>query len=105
MPDNRNTEKENPPLDTEDWEIALAPYKGNPGAALQLGYHFIALLAYLRVEPVNVETATNAIDRALLVLYPHTEFHMVCWTFFRKVIEGELTLEEEEVLKKLGIKF
>jgi hypothetical protein len=105
MPDDRNTEKENPPLDAEDWELAFEPYKGNPGAALQLGYNLFALLAYLRIEPVDVETASNAIDRALLALYPHTEFHMVCWIFFRKVIEGALTLEEEDVLKKLGIKF
>ena len=105
MQNNPNKETENPPLDAEDWEIALAPYQGNPGAALQLGYNFFALLAYLRIEPVDVETASNAIDRALLALYPHTEFHMVCWKFFRKVIEGELTREEEEVLKKLGVKF
>jgi hypothetical protein len=37
MPENDVAVDE--PLDAEDWEIALAPYEGNPGAALTLGFH------------------------------------------------------------------
>ena len=105
MPDNRTTPSENDPLDPEDWDIALAPYKGHPGAALQLACHFVILLAFLKVEPVDVEVATDAIERGIEALFPFTQFHGVCHDMYRKVIGGELTLEEEETLKKLGLKF
>ena len=105
MPDNRNKETENPPLDAEDWDIALAPYAGHPGAALQLACHRVILQAFLKVEPVDVEVATDAIDRGIEALFPYTQFHGVCHDMYLKVIGGKLTLEEEEVLKKLGLKF
>jgi hypothetical protein len=105
MQDNPNKETENPPLDAEDWDIALAPYKGHPGAALQFACHFVILQAFLKVEPVDVEVATDAIDRGIEAIFPYTQFHGVCHDMYLKVIGGELTLEEEEMLKKLGIKF
>lgn len=105
MHDNRTTPIENDPLDPEDWDIALAPYEGHPGAALQLACHFVILLSFLKVEPVDVEVATDAIERGIEALFPFTQFHGVCHDMYRKVIGGELTLEEEETLKKLGIKF
>ena len=105
MPDNRTTHIENDPLDAEDWEIALAPYVGHPGAALQLASHLVILQAFLKVEPVDVDTATAAIDRGIEALFPYTQFHGVCHDMYLKVIGGKLTLEEEETLKKLGIKF
>jgi hypothetical protein len=102
MPDNRNTEKENPPLDAEDWEVAFEPYKGHPGAALQLGFHLNALRDYLLDDPVDEEVISSAIQRAIDALYPHTDFHLLCREFFRKVVEGDITLQEEEMVKKLG---
>jgi len=105
MQNNANTRHENPPLDAEDWENAFEPYKGHPGAALQLSFAFNALRDYFTVEPVDVESVSQAIDRALTALYQHTDFHLLCRDFFRKVVEGEMTLEEEEMIKKLGIKF
>ena len=103
MPDHRITE--NQPLDTEDWELALEPFKGNPGAALMLGYNFMVLKSYLAVEPLKIQEASEGIDRGLEVLYPYTQFHEVSFRMFRRLIEGQLTLEEEEKLKALGIEF
>ena len=103
MPDHRITENE--PLDTEDWELALEPFKGNPGAALMLGYNFMVLKSYLAVEPLRIQQANEGIDRGLEVLYPYTQFHEVSIRMFRRLIEGKLTLEEEEKLKALGIEF
>jgi hypothetical protein len=40
-----------------------------------------------------------------VALYPYTQFHDVCQDMYIKVIGGDLTREEEEVLKKLGLKF
>jgi hypothetical protein len=103
MPDHRITENE--PLDTEDWELALEPFKGNPGAALMLGYNFMVLKSYLAVEPLKIKEANEGLDRALPVLFESTQFHEVSFRLFRRLIEWILTLEEEEKLKALGIEF
>lgn len=101
MSENVETE----PLDAEDWEIALAPYEGNPGAALTLGFHLMVLKGYLSVEPIKLHEAINAIDLAVQVLFPHTQFHEVSQELFLKVIEGNLTLEEDQKLRAIGIQF
>src|SRR5687768_13952562 len=98
-------EGEHPDLDAEDWEIALVAYKGNPGAALMLGFHLMVLQSYLAVEPLKIKEAIAAIELACEVLFPYTEFHQIPWAFFRRAIQGQLTIEEEEQLRALGIKF
>jgi hypothetical protein len=103
MPENDVVVDE--PLDAEDWEIALAPYEGNPGAALTLGFHFMILKSYLSVEPLKIQDAIKAIDRAVEVLFPMTQFHEVCEELFRKVIERKLTFEEDQMLRAIGIEF
>ena len=107
MPDNPNTEQpsEQPPLDAEDWELAFAPLKGHTNAALNMGFNLMVLLAYLKVEPLKIEEAIAGIERAIEALYPYTQFHDVCHDMYIKVVGGDLTPEEEETLKKLGIKF
>ena len=105
MQDNPNKETENPPLDAEDWQDAFEPYAGQTGAALMLGFNLKVLLSYLTVEPIAIELAIEGIERAIDALYPHTQFHQMCHDMYLKVVGGELTLEEEETLKKLGLKF
>lgn len=63
------------------------------------------MLSYIKVEPLKIQEAIEGLERAIEALYPHTQFHEVCHEMYLKVIGGELTLEEEEVLKKLGLKF
>ena len=92
-------------LDAEDWPIALAPYEGNPSPALSLGFLLMALRGYLSIEPLKVQETVEAIDSALEVLFPHTEFHEVSLDLFRRVIAGQITRDEEELLHALGIKF
>jgi len=107
MPDNRNTNKpsEQPPLDIEDWELAFVPLKGHTNAALNMGFNLMVLLAYLKVEPLKIQEAIKGIQHGIEALYPYTQFHDVCHDMYIKVVGGDLTLEEEEMLKKLGIKF
>ena len=93
------------PLDAEDWEIAFAPYEGNPGAALSLGFRLMVLKSYLAVEPLKIQDAIKALDLAVEVLFPHTQFHGVSQELFRKVIEGKLTFEEDQKLREMGIEF
>ena len=108
-PNTDNPDLDNPsetkPLDTEDWEIALEPFKAHPGAALMLGFNFMVLRSYLDIEPIKVDEAIDAIDRAVAVLFQHTQFHEKALEMFHRLIEGELTLEEEEQLKSLGLRF
>jgi hypothetical protein len=112
MQDNPNTEDpntENPVeskvLDTEDWQLAFEPYAGHPGNALTLGFNFVVLKRCITVEPLKLQEAVEALDQAMEVLFRHTQFHEVAYGLFHKLIEGQLTLEEEERLKSLGLKF
>jgi hypothetical protein len=104
MPDNPNTpENEDLPLDAEDWEIAFEPYEGNPGAALRLSAHLMILKSYLAVNPVKIQTAIEGLDNALAVLFPYTDIHEFSFELFVKVINGTLTVDEELLLKSLGL--
>ena len=112
MPDNPNTEDPNTEnstaprtLDAEDWELAFEPYEGHPGNALTLGFNFVVLKRCITVEPLKLQEAIDGLDLAMGVLFQHTQFHEVAYGLFHKLIEGQLTLEEEELLKSLGLKF
>ena len=105
MSDNPNKETENPPLDAEDWELAFEAYQGNTHAALQMGFNLMAMKGYLSYDPPKIEEVLEGIDHAIEALYPYTQFHHVCHGAYMKLIGGEMTQEEEETLKKLGLKF
>jgi hypothetical protein len=107
MHNNRNTENESEhlPLDTQDWEIAFEVYEGNPGGALMLGFNLMVLLSHLAVKPVKIQEAIEGVERAIEVLFPYTQLHEVSRNLFLRLIGGKLTMEEEEALKALGIRF
>jgi hypothetical protein len=107
MPENSNTEKpsEQPPLDAEDWELAFEAYHGNTNAALNMAFNLMVMKGYLSYDPPKIREVLDGINHAIHALYPYTQFHDVCQDMYIKVIGGDLTLEEEEVLKKLGLKF
>jgi hypothetical protein len=105
MQDNPNTENERYPLETEDWILAFAPYDGEPGAALSLGVNLMILRAYLSVMPLKISESVEALDRAMDVLFPFTQFHEVSYDLFVRFADGKLTMEEEEMLKAMGVKF
>jgi len=48
--------------------------------------------------------AVEEIDRALRVLFLCSEFPDLCYLMFRKFVAGSLSIEEQELLKKLGAK-
>ena len=74
-------------------------------ATLTLSFNLMVLKAYLAVEPLQLEEALEGLDRAIEAIYPYTQFHRVSYKLFRNVVEGKMTIEQEELLKKLGIKF
>lgn len=105
MSDNPNTHFENAQLDAEDWEIAFQPYVDNPGASLSLGFLLMILRGYLVLNPPQIQVVIQALDLAMDVLFPFTQFHKVSYVLFRRLSEGKLSRDEEKILEALGIKF
>jgi hypothetical protein len=107
MHDNPNTTfpSEHPPMDAEDWALAFEPYDGFPGQALTLGFYLLVLKAYITIEPLKLQEASEGLDTAMDVLFKHTQFHEVAYGLFHKLLEGQLTVKEENLLKSLGLKF
>lgn len=108
MQDNPNTDnidnQTQLDLDRDDWEFALEPYEGNPRAALLLGFNVAMLRAYLDAQTIKCRKVIEALDQALVVLFPHTEFHKASFDLFLRYADGKLTFEEEQMLHALGIK-
>ena len=46
----------------------------------------------------------EALDEAMTVLFALTEFHDVGFNLFLKFSEGQLTIEEGQMLNALGVK-
>jgi len=47
----------------------------------------------------------NALDLAMEVLFPLTQFHDASFNLFLRYAEGQLTSEDEQILAALGVKF
>ena len=90
------------PLNAEDWKVAFEPYEGQPEAALSLAFR-LAELKQL-IEGLRKHQALLAIGRAIDGLYEHSDFRSVGRDLFLEAIEGELTIDKEEVLRHLGIR-
>ena len=106
MPEYDNTN--NPAdhaLDYETWEIAFEAYEHYPGAALMLGFNVMVMKAFLLTEPPRLAEVIEGLDKAMEVLFYHSQFHQVAYEMFRRVAGGELTFEEEEILRSLGLRF
>jgi hypothetical protein len=107
MQDNATTE--NPAqhllIDREDWEIAFAPFDGNPGAALRLGFNVAILRTHLDGLLIKSRPVMESLDLAMEVLFPYTSFHDASFGLFVRLTEGKLTFEEEQMLNALGVKF
>jgi hypothetical protein len=108
MPEDVNTDEDlyPPPLvERDQWESAFEPFEGRPDAALSLGFNFALLLKYFDGQLIKSRPIMEALDMALEVLFPFTDFHQASCDLFIKLMEGKLTFEEEEILKAQGIKF
>ena len=102
MPVNANTEK--PALDIEDWDIAFEAYDDNPSAAMFLSVNLMLLRNCISVKPLKIKDAIEGIDNAIEALFDHTDFREVSYVLFVQLIGGKLPFEQQEVLKKLGVK-
>jgi hypothetical protein len=92
-------------VDSADWEIAFKPYKGNPSAALSLGFNLALLRAFVETQLIRSRPVTDALEQAMEALFPFTDFHQASFDLFMRLVDGKLTFEEEEMLHALGVKF
>ena len=109
MQDNRttdNTHNQTPEfdLDREDWEQAFEPLEKNSYPVLKLGFIFAVLRKHLDTQLIKARPVMEALDEAMEVLFPLTQFHDVSFNLFLKYAEGQLTIEEEQMLNSLGVK-
>jgi hypothetical protein len=91
------------PLDCEDWQITFRVYDGHPQLAIDLAQHLQILKQYLQSEPNSVPEAVKAIDRAINALYEHTPFEKLGRDLFRRMVEGQLSVQEEKMIRDLGV--
>jgi len=106
MQDNPNTDNQTQTLsDAEDWEIAFEPYEGKPYAALQLGFNIAVLRTYLEGQLFKSPPVIEALDLAMEVVFPYTDFHSTSFDLFVRLTEGRVTPDEEQMLTALGIEF
>jgi hypothetical protein len=105
MPDDPNTDEviEHPWLDFDDWNIVFQPYEGHPNAALMLGVNLTILQSHI-AEPELAKEAVGELEFALEALFMYTKFPNVSYTLFRRLAQGNLATEEQELLESLGIK-
>jgi len=107
MPDNPNT-GESPPLDHEDWQIAFTPYAQSPDLAFVLAQHLHGVIKLIEQGPRGTAEALAGLDRAIDCLMPHTRFadtryREIARKFYLRAVAGNLSLEKEDELRKLGL--
>ncbi|HKU73973.1 MAG TPA: hypothetical protein VJR02_08650 [Pyrinomonadaceae bacterium] len=90
--------------EAENWNIALELYKGHPIPALLLARQLNAIKQCLQQGRKGIADAIDGLDMAIEGLYPHTDFHKMGQRFFHLTIEGTLKPEQEDKLRKLGLK-
>jgi hypothetical protein len=103
--DNTNTQTREIDMDREDWELAFEPLEKNSFAVLRLGFNFAIMRKYLDSQLFKPRPVMETLDQAMEVLFALTEFHDVSFNLFLKFTEGQLTFEEEQMLRALGVKF
>jgi len=108
MQDNPNTDHTNdqidPALDCGDWKLAFEPLEGNAYAASRMGFNIRWLYRQLDAQLFKPLPVMDSLDHAMKVLFPYTDFHEASFEMFLKYTDSELTYQEEEMLKALGIK-
>jgi len=63
-----------------------------------------ANLRLLDAQLFKPQPVMEALDRAMEVLFPYTDFHEASFEMFLKYTDAKLTFEEEQMLKALVVK-
>jgi hypothetical protein len=92
-------------LDPEIWKIVLSVYARQPTSAFTLAFQLIAVKQSLQHGRKGRREAIEALDLAIESLYLHTQFHTMGHQLYRRALEGTITLKQEELVRKLGVKY
>ena len=91
-------------MDRHDWELAFEPLEGTGYAAIRMGFNIRTLRKYLDAQVFKPRPVMEALDLAMEVLFPYTDFQKASFEMFLKYTDGELTFQEEQMLNALGVK-
>jgi hypothetical protein len=96
-------ETENPPLDSEDWEIVFQAYAEYPILAFILAQHLNGVKTYIQQGREGKREALAALDRAIERLMPHTEFRHAGLRVYLQAVAGTLSTDDEDKARELGL--
>jgi hypothetical protein len=91
-------------LEAENWKIALKRYEGHAVPALLLAHQLTAIKQCLERGRKGIPDAIAGLDLAIEGLYQHTDFHKMGRKFYHRTLEGTLRPEQQDILRKLGVK-
>ena len=91
-------------LDRHDWENAFGPLEGTGYPVIRMGFNIRTLRKYLDGQIIKPRPVIEALDQAMEVLFPFTDFHKASFDLFLKYSDGQLTSEEEQMLNAMGVK-
>jgi hypothetical protein len=103
--DNTDNQTQELLIERDDWLVALEPYEGHAYAALRLGFNIAMLRQELDTQMFKSRPVIEALDLAMEVLFPFTDFHQASFDLFIRLTDGKLTFQEEQMLNALGVKF
>ena len=92
--DNADTQTRELDIDREDWELAFEPLEKNSYPVLKLGFIFAILRKHLDTQLIKPRPVKDALDQAMEVLFPLTQFHDVSFNLFLKYAEGNSPLKK-----------
>ena len=90
-------------MDRDDWKLAFEVFKDNAFAAKRMGFNLRMIHHYLDAQLFKPHPVMEALDLAMEVLFLYTDFHKASFDLFLKYADSELTYEEEEMLRALGV--
>jgi hypothetical protein len=96
-------QSESPPLDAEDWDIVFQAYAEFPILAFILAQHLDCVKALIQRGPEEGIDAIAGLNRAIECLMPHTHFRDAGRRVFLLAVAGDLSIEQEEAIRELGL--
>lgn len=91
----RLAHNENPPLDSEDWQIVFEVYEGYPILAFILAQHLDFVKVLIQHSAEGQDAAIAGLDRAIEVLRPFTPLRDADRAIYLSAVAGTLPPERE----------
>ena len=80
-------------MDREDWELAFEAFKDTGYTAIKMGQNLRMLYKYLDTQLFKPRPVMEALDLAMEVLFPLTEFHKTTFHMIKSKFGQRLGIE------------